>query len=507
MTHRPKTAIHLLPILLVGFGLRVFQLGHDSLWNDEAGQAIAALQPTIRGMLVTERSHVFAMPLDYLVSRFVGQIGVSETILRFPSVIWGTLALALCFVWARMLAGRRVATLATVLLSLSTVGVHYSQEMRPYAALLCFSLLSNILLFRAIDRNGAKDWLGFIVAAGVGAYFHPFVLLSTVNGVVYLALRRVSRQPCPKALPPHTISHLALALVILPGVIYFGPQNPLDRRLLQWGDSIPHLVAQGLGLSAVPYAQATSAVGAWELAVAIFAVTGMVWVILHSRRYPRFAAALLGAAAQVTLILVADTFSQYWFLPRQLVHLAPVTLIAAALGMATVIDLLAGWRVSRGHQLASWGHNAVLAGLAALVCLAALPRLADYYRFPKSTGRQVTARILRTYRPGDLILVFPDYEEEIYRFYLLQTLNAGEVSRALRPTTWADLTQSVPGATSTAYLVTPALISRAQLANLTALGFRELCCPEPRWYGTQLLFVRPTATGALPPSDPRVVER
>ena len=55
-------------IVLLGFGLRALQLGHDIFWNDKAGVALTAVEPTVRTVLSRARSHAMAMPLDYIVT-------------------------------------------------------------------------------------------------------------------------------------------------------------------------------------------------------------------------------------------------------------------------------------------------------------------------------------------------------------------------------------------------------------------------------------------------------
>jgi hypothetical protein len=85
----------LLAIIFMGFILRTYQLGEDSFWNDEAGQGLAAIQPSFKSLLDMSRNHAMAMPLDYLVSFFTNKLDVNEYTMRFPSVIWSTLYLGL----------------------------------------------------------------------------------------------------------------------------------------------------------------------------------------------------------------------------------------------------------------------------------------------------------------------------------------------------------------------------------------------------------------------------
>jgi hypothetical protein len=131
-----------------------------------------------------------------------------------------------------------------------------------------------------------------------------------------------------------------------------------------------------------------------------------------------------------------------------------------------------------------------LATAAGVFGLAAMPRLADYYRYPKSTGRTIVAKILETHRSGEPILVIPDYEEEVYRFYLMQEVSPVEVSRSLKPATWDNLATSISDSATKIYLITPSMMTPEQTGILDALDFTLLDGPPSGWFGTQSLFVR-----------------
>lgn len=138
-------------ILLVAFALRVHALGAKSLWYDELRQVEVASHP-----LVTFPSGLAqhsARPLDYWLTHYLLRAGHQEFWLRFPAALWGTLGVALMLPLARRWLDRWTAVLATALMAAAPIGMQYSQELRPYALYLLFTLISFWGLERGINPH------------------------------------------------------------------------------------------------------------------------------------------------------------------------------------------------------------------------------------------------------------------------------------------------------------------------------------------------------------------
>src|SRR3990172_761207 len=192
MTNKSRSVyLPLIIIFLIGLVLRFYRVGESSLWNDEAGQLLAALQPTFADMMEIIRSHAMAMPLDYLVTRIVSHFSISEGILRLPSVIWGTFTIPIIFLFARKLlcnlySGNRSALFLSLLLAVSPIHIFYSQEMRFYSSLGFFYWLATYIMLLYIESPRMKLWIVMVLVLIIGELFHPFVLLSFVNGISML---------------------------------------------------------------------------------------------------------------------------------------------------------------------------------------------------------------------------------------------------------------------------------------------------------------------------------
>lgn len=99
-------------------------------------------------------------PLFYFVLYYCRFLGTSELMLRFPSVIAGTLMPWFAFLWLKRF-GRKAAFLALLLLTFGPALIGFSVEMRPYALLLLFLVAALWSLDRAFEKNSAGEMLLF----------------------------------------------------------------------------------------------------------------------------------------------------------------------------------------------------------------------------------------------------------------------------------------------------------------------------------------------------------
>ena len=174
-------------------GLRVRGLTRAELWVDEAatwwfgrlaasGQVLeqVALEPT--------------PPLYYaLVGGLMRLFGESEAVMRWPSAVFGALAVPAVYLLARtVLAGnptsRPVAWVAAVWIAVHPLHVFYSREARVYPLLLVLTVFLWVFLWRALDADKQRDWAAVTVLLSAACYSHLFGLfLGATVGVAVLA--------------------------------------------------------------------------------------------------------------------------------------------------------------------------------------------------------------------------------------------------------------------------------------------------------------------------------
>lgn len=474
-------------VVLVGFGLRVHELGQDSFWNDEAGQALVSIQTDFFDMLEGIRSHVMAMPLDYMVTRFFGTLSATEFVMRFPAVIWGTLSLSVLFVLARRFLGLQPALLAVLIFALSPIHIRYSQELRFYSALQFFYLLSFFAMYRTLHKDEPIYRTIYILITFLGSYFHPYVMLSLFHGFAMLLFLQLPLQKFVANLLRLAGCGAILTILFLPGYLYFGSHENFDYELFQWG-SAATIVLRGFGWFSFQYTPNTPLVGEWELANIVFTGLGLLFLV-RERKNSLALALILGLALNVLAIMLASYVKGYWFSFRQIIHLAWIPMMIAAWGGYQSARLFGENIRSKGLDFTKYvnGWPILFFLILGFFVWASLPRLQDYYAYQRSSAKEVVLRLMAQYKPGDEIFVIPGYEEKIYRFYLSR-FDFSKIVEKIHGVSWEDLPQWVLRREGRVYLITPAYLSEERQTFLQDFGFVNVLGLDNAWYGKHALF-------------------
>ena len=81
-------------VLSICVFLRLYSLGHESLWTDEAFSALFPARPFNEWLWLKEEVHP---PLYYVLMHYCLAFGHDEFTVRFPSVICGIITLVFAF--------------------------------------------------------------------------------------------------------------------------------------------------------------------------------------------------------------------------------------------------------------------------------------------------------------------------------------------------------------------------------------------------------------------------
>jgi hypothetical protein len=241
-------------ILLLAFAMRVYGLDAQSIWWDEGHSIQMASAPVAR---IPSLPGMDVHPPGYFVLLHVWMAltGRTEFGLRYLSVVFSSLTVALLMRYGRVLAGPRPARRATILAvgglaAIAPAYVAYAQEVRMYAAVTFFALASVYCQWRLMRtwKGGASarpaafpTWLllGYVASTAAALYTHYFtIFLLVFENLAWLgwALMGGGRRP-----------RLALWLGGQLGtLLLFLPQLPLALRQTT-AYTNPNLNAPGLG--------------------------------------------------------------------------------------------------------------------------------------------------------------------------------------------------------------------------------------------------------------------
>lgn len=478
------------PALILGAGilLRFYQLGSDSLWLDEAGVAYAARAASLREMLQVVRSHVLAMPLDYWIVWLVGKISQTELALRIPAAVWGCLTLFLAFRFFQRFTDRTAALLGLLVLALSPLHIQYSQELRFYASLVFFYLLASLTLWDALQQPARKRWIYFVAAGITGVFFHPYVLFALVNGLVWLLLSGSDGWKDPVRRVNFIFAACLILLAFLGGYLVFSASNYFKIPLLAFEETFLSAIAAGLGWLPF-YAASPDLSWVWGGLCAFLQILG-VWKALKTGPRSPLAGLFYSLVLQAAAVLAFDILGHYFFAPRQFLFLLPVLCLLAGSGLASAINWirnrLRSFPQKRKPGLA--GNSATILVML-LVILSSLPALRMYYQDDKGNSRAITQTILRTWQPGDTVLVIPGYEGFVYKYYLEDVYQQPDVSSRLWTANWEDIRQ-VEDWTGRVYVITPARISPEETHLMIGVGFSPLFESNPQSRYARVLWMR-----------------
>ncbi len=322
------------PLLLAGmlallFGTAIrFGIGHGRpLWIDETFTGAIAAQVDLASLLRQLRADVNA-PLYYVVMFLWSSVaGISNTALRLPSAIFGTVACLLIF---RGGAGidRRVAMLWSGFVSLWMPGLLYGGEARCYALLLLASTATTLAfagLLATPTRHRACIWAGFAAATILTHYF-ALVLVVAQGALFTIFHRRQASTMLPAALPflpavAWTAYHgPRLAAFAQPDVAWYEPVRIADLP------SIWDYVLNSAGIVVLLVIAITVALSSRSPEQETTGSNRSSASPNASTMRAVFAASLIGALGMIALGMMRPSF-----VPRYLVPFVPGLLLGVAL--------------------------------------------------------------------------------------------------------------------------------------------------------------------------------
>jgi len=390
----------LVVLLVVAFGLRLWDVGAPSVWHDE-GWSIRAIRDPI-GTPDDNTPPVYYALMHVL---WLGA-GESELALRYGSVLLGLLTVALGAALAARWAGEAAGFAAGALLTLSPLLWAYAREIRAYVAVPLLALLLLALADRllAARRFAWRAWVAILGAELVLLYTHnlsvPVVAwLNIAVGAAWLWGRRW------RDLAIWATGQAALGAAYLPwmlGQTTSGtPLNtpPVWRPRLLWD------IWQGY------FAPLPTMIGAEDALVVGSAALGVILllaaVVLLARRPSRAALLALSQAALLPLLATALLRAAHIdFHPRYYVAGVPAALLVIACGAAS---LPRGW----AHRLAAAG--VVIVGAA--VGVIALRALHDEPQYQHDDFRAL-AKVYAALPAETLIVVPYGWEPALEEYYL-----------------------------------------------------------------------------------------
>lgn len=228
----------LLLIILVGFGLRIWDLGFLSPHQDEYLHLVAAKRFMIEDMFNYER----AAFLTYIIGIFFKiNDGTSLFLARFPSVIFGTASIVAIYFLARHI-NKNVGIISAYLIAFSPLCVGMSRFIREYQAYFLFFILFLLYLihflevygpskFKKLNENRMKIFFNLFILITPAIYYmfienvHMIVVIYMAAGIfsgVFIAHKFIKSENKRKCIYNRkTYLIVAIILILIPVFIYY----------------------------------------------------------------------------------------------------------------------------------------------------------------------------------------------------------------------------------------------------------------------------------------------
>lgn len=384
--------------LLVGFGVRLFRLGAESLWYDETVSVYLA-QQSIPDLIAHTARDIH--PPGYYLFLHIWQVLTApslqhglEFLYAWPSLMAGMLLLPLIFALGQRWFGPRVALTALWLGALHPFALWYSQEVRMYTVGAALGLLC---LWAADKWLVDRSWRALVVYTLAGAvalyvlYYAAFALAAInliIVGRIFLhgsaAPERSHRQAIRQWIMAQ-IGVLALWLPWLP----IAWRQVTDPPVPSWRGDVDLGEALGESLSALLVGQ--SGQGLYVL-FSLISLVVLIGFLCYTKQNTLHSVALfVYIFVPLFLILVLSTSVTPIYHVRYFFTYAAL----APLLLAVALEILARWRVAH------------LAGIVVLLVLSGWS-LIEFWQDPlyrADDHRTAVQTLAIGWRPGDAILV------------------------------------------------------------------------------------------------------
>lgn len=397
---RPAHWVALAVLTLAGAVLRLYHLGHKSLWFDEAN-TWQVIQGSIDQVLAANAATNSAPPLYPVLLSLLTGADASEAMLRAPAALAGIAAIPLVFLLARQWLDPWFALVAAGLAALSPTLVQYSQELREYALSFALSagLIASLARFASRPTTGSAVAIALLGTLGICTQYGIGILLAGLNLVLLPVLWRNPARGRALGLwlgsqIPAGIAALALLLTTV-------------REQSLW---MPRVLAGYLSGAvwdgSADGAYALLVLGAGHLIN--FAYPGWLFValvgvgLLTASLRPEWRRLVLFLTVPIALVMVAALARRYPFGGiRQLIVFLPLIYVVAAAGIAAIVGWLGAAR------LVPWAGSGVAATAALVLAYQGTGASVAWLR---STGtepvRDMVAILRDRLGPGDQVYVY-----------------------------------------------------------------------------------------------------
>jgi 4-amino-4-deoxy-L-arabinose transferase-like glycosyltransferase len=382
-------------LTIIGSVLRLYNLGFNSLWLDEAVTYYYSTLPFKELWETLQNGAEFNPPLFYIVESFMIPFGKDEFIIRLIPALAGIVTIPVFFWLGKEFSDRNCGIVCAALVTFSSFLIYYSQEARAYSLLLLFVALSIVFFLKGMKSGRILHWGLFGIFSGLGFWTHFYSAI--IFGILvawHIFNLCIQREDIWKNSRGIICSFVAFILVTLPLLFV-----TFELFLLRTS-SPPTFGLQGWTVVSHAFSDLSGFhIAAIVLLITLF-VIGLLWSFIHEKRKGVF------LAFSVIAILIISYYLSYRmpFQTRFLIIMIPFYFLGIAYSSRAFCQI--------------FKNNIVIYTLIACIFLVNVPVLSQYYTVTtKENWRDFSREFEQYTKDGDIVVLLPSYMEQPLNFY------------------------------------------------------------------------------------------
>ncbi len=241
-------------VIIMGFFLRIYDLGVQSFWLDEAISSIAAMAFIEKGTPVFQSGLFYGRGIlnTFLIASAFQIFGVNEFAARLPSVLFGTLTILLVYIIGSKWGNKYVGLIIAMLVAFSVWEIAWSREARMYQQLQFFYILS-LYMFYEFTQNKDLKHVALLLLSVIGAILsHVFGYVLIVVFLIYFVVSAIKERKSPGKIGKKTVTRTVLVFGTLLAFAYYmgimGVIQSVLRTDINYYDTYSYLLKRDLGL-------------------------------------------------------------------------------------------------------------------------------------------------------------------------------------------------------------------------------------------------------------------
>ncbi|MFB6186491.1 MAG: glycosyltransferase family 39 protein [Halobacteriaceae archaeon] len=228
-------------LTLIGTVLRLYRLGHESLWVGEIQVLQLVTERTLYDIVFIVPVNTLEPPLYYIITwGWIQAINLTSAVaLRLPAAVFGIVSIPFFYEFARTTFHRRIAAVSTMLYVVHPFLIWHAQDAQLFSFLLLLTVLSFYLFVRMIKHQSRYELFGYTGTALLLAYTHVYGLFVIFAQIGFIVWRHITEKE-EQVLPIKNYQRIfgLLGLLILPwiGFVVFQvvTATNLSSNIITW---------------------------------------------------------------------------------------------------------------------------------------------------------------------------------------------------------------------------------------------------------------------------------